>query len=267
MQSYQPGTDVPLTFDLVGEQPTALRWRVLDENEVVLQDWTAADLPDGTSLTLVVPAALNQLPAQALRALRGIELEVTTALGAWLSTQVAMLKAGTVLLAGFNTFQSYFQALFLIEGQPADFTSGWNSAERDARESALVEAHQRILQLPIALEFGSDQSRMTSDSWLGARRSERLLRNLAPADVLLLYAPLLTALRLAQVAEADDVLNIDSPRAAGNAGMTSLTVGESSQTWRQGATGSSKPMEYPVCPRALAHLQRWLRYSGAIGRS
>lgn len=269
MPSYKPGTVVPVTFAItVDAAPTAVRWRALDENETVLQDWTLIDpLPTGAELVVALEATLTSLPAGALRALRVVELELQTPLGTFVLSESVLLQGATQLAPGLNSFQSYYQALFLIEGQHADQISGWQHAERDQREKALVEAHLRLLQLPLALEFGASQTRLTDDAWLDARKSQRLLRDLAPADVLALHAPLLGALRLAQAAEANDILDPDSPRAAANAGLVSLTVGESSQTWRQGATGSSRAMEYPVCPRAIALLQRWLRYGAKIGRS
>lgn len=267
MRNYKPGTDVPLTFDLVGEAPTSLQWRVLDENEIVLQDWLSAALPAGATLTLVIPAALTTLTPPALRGLRVVELSVGTAAGTYAMSDSAMLQGTTALESGLNTFQSYFQALFAIEGQPADCMSGWSMGDRNEREKALVEAHRRILQLPIALEFGDSQSYLSPDTWVSGRRSTRLLRDLAASDVLQLYPPLLAALRAAQVAEANDLMDPDSPRAVGNSGLTSLTVGDSSQTWRQAATGSSKPMDFAVCPRAMAPLRRWLRFGAVIGRS
>lgn len=268
MLNFKPGTDVPLTFSLVDESgatltPTALRWRVLDEAEVVLQDWTVISAMPVVSTQAVVVLAVNTaLVSPALRGIRTVEMEVTSAAGVLTLTESIMLQGSTALAFGINTFQTFGQAMLLAENFTPDQTSAWVAADRETKEKALIQAYERILQLPIRTggTEGWNQSMLTQDtviSNIGAR-----LPYMTPAQMANLYPPLMVALRSAQIAEANSVLNFDPIAAARDDGMISMTVGESSQFFR-----AAKPLDLPVCKAAMAYLQRWVRITGKIGRA
>jgi hypothetical protein len=263
VQNYKPGTEVPLTFILADDvgnilAPTSLSWRILDEAETVLQDWAVVALPYGETLDLVIPSGLTTVVLPALRGVRTVELEVTTSTGTIELSQSVMLQGATALAFGINTFQTYAQALLLSGDFPDLQTPGWSGAGRESREKAMIEAYRRILLLPIALRVDDSQSLLNA----GAQFGPTPLRYMTPPQMMSLYPPMLEDLRLAQVIEAEFILNMDPITQARTDGLSSMTTGESSQTFRAG-----NPLNFPVCPKALAQLQRWVRFGARIGRS
>lgn len=267
MQNYKPGTDVPLTFDLVSDageilQPTALLWRILDEAETELQGWSNVAVPSTSEITLTIPALLTALTPPALRAIRTVELQVITADGTILLSDAALLQGITALAFGVNTFQTYTQALLLSEDSVSDQIPGWAASPRDIREKALIEAFQRILMMPIGMHFNDQQSMLQIDTTFVYNYGPNMLRYMTPAQMGALYTPLLVALRKAQLIEADDVLNPDPVLAARRSGMSSNIAGEASQFFR-----SSKPLDMPICDRAMKYLQRWVRFGAVISRT
>lgn len=267
MQNFKPGTDVPMTFSLVDESgvvltPTALRWRVLNEAEEELLTWqTIATMPSTSEVPILIPLAHTGLVSPALRGIRTVELEVTTAKSVVLLSDSIMLQGATALAFGVNSFQTYAQAILASEDLAVTQTSGWTASDRETREKAMIEAYNRIMLLPIGMHYDDAQSMLTVDTSFIGNFGPQMLRNMTPAQMLTLYPPLLVALRRAQVIETVEILNGDPVTAARNSGITGITVGESSQFFR-----ATKPLDFPVCPRAMAVLQRWVRYGARIGR-
>lgn len=264
---YLPGNDIAVAFDLA-LAPLALRWRVLDEAEAQLQGWTVVTpLPGVGAFALTIPAALTALAAPALRGIRTVELEITTAFGSSIESVCLFLQGSTALAFGINTFQTHAQAMLLAQDYVVEQMPGWGASPRPSRERAMIEAFRRILLLPIGIHFNLEQSMLTADASYLVRSGPYMLRNLTPAQMRTLYEPLLAALCESQLMEAEDILSHDSIAAAQRAGLSSLTVGESSQTFRGNTVGVSQPLQLAVCARAIAPLQRWLRYGARIGRS
>lgn len=268
MQNYKPGTNVPLTFSLVDESgsfltPTAITWRILDEAETVLQGWTAiGTLPTTSDLTVTIPLALTALTPPAMRALRTVELEVVTARGTVQLSDSIMLQGTTALAFGINTFQTYAQALLFTEDFTGESIAGWTAADRESREKALIEAYRRIMLCPLGMHFNDQQSMLTQNFSYQRGFGPYMLRDMTPAQILTIYTPMLTDLRRAQTVEANDILIADPILEARKNGMTSMTVGESSQFFR-----AAKPLDLPIGPRAMKHLERWIRFGARIGRS
>lgn len=269
MQNFKPGTSVSLTFKLLDESgqvlaPTSLSFRILNEADVELQPLTSIPVPSPASLevVIVVLAALTGLTPPALRAIRTVELEVTTLSGTVVLTQSLMVQGSTALALGVNTFQTYTQALLLSEDFVQDQMSGWTGFQREDREKALIEAFGRLLLLPIYPYVDSNnQSSLTQTDSLARNFGYSLMRNLRSDQLIALQPKLLMALRKAQLFEADDILNDDPAAKARKSGISSLTVGESTTIFRQGS-----PLNLQVGSRAVTYLQPWLRFSARIGR-
>lgn len=266
LMSYAPDTDVPVRITLADQAgaaltPAALRWRVLDETETVLQDWTLADVASASAgyVDLLVPGALNALGAGVIRAMRTVELEVVTAQqGTHVLTAEFVIRGATALTFGVTSFQTYAQAALLVEDMTESDAAGWNSASREKRERALAEAYRRVMQLPLHAEFEDGQSYLQPDEIF---REYLQLRNMTPEQLLRMDSRFLTALRQAQAAEATDILNGDPVMEARKSGVMSMTVGESSQFFRP-----AKPLELACGPRAVNLLQRWIRIRAVVRR-
>jgi hypothetical protein len=264
VQNYKPGTDVPLTFSLTDESgsfitPISITWRVLDEAEVVLQDWAAAAVPGTSDLKLTIPLALTSLTPPALRAIRTVEVEVITATGTVYLSDAIMLQGATALAFGVNSFQTYAQALLVSEDFTTDSMAGWSASDRETREKAMIQSYGRILLLPISrMAVLDEQSVLASPQVFGPA----LLRDMTAAQMLQLEARFLSALRSAQLVEADEILAADPVIAARQNGVTGMTVGQSTMFFRQ-----RKTLDLPIGTRALKYLERYVRFGARIGRS
>jgi hypothetical protein len=267
MQKYLPGTNVPLTFSLLDDAgvvlaPTKMYWRIMDNTETPVKDWALVLPPDGSIIELVIPATLTVLASGVMRGIRQVELKVTTENGTFLFSQAVILSGDTSLSFGVNSFQTYLSAMLAADSFIEDQLPGWTGATRDRREKALVEAYGRIMLLPIGMHFDDQQSMMTEEGSFMWTAGPTMLRDLRPSQIASLYKPLLAGLLLAQLLEADDILTFDPFRNARLSGITSMSVGESSQSFR-----ASKPLELPVSLRALARIERWVRFGARIQRS
>ena len=267
MLNYKPNTSAKLTFSLQNEDgvfltPTSLQWRVLDEAEAVLQDWTSVNsLPASSELEVTIPQTLTFLIAPAVRGIRTVEVEVTTASGTYVLTESVLIQGATALALGINTFNTYAQAMLESENYVPDNIAGWSGAVREDREKALIEAYRRIMMLPIGVHFDNMQSRLSQDAFIARNFGPSMLRDMTPEQIAGLHAPMLTDLRRAQIVEADEILNVDVAAQARNDGVTSITVGESSQTFK-----ASKPLLLGASIRTINILQRWVRFGARIER-
>lgn len=257
MRDFAPSSPVAIDFSLVGEGAvTQLRWRLLNAEQAVLQNWTTiqVDDPPPDMLTIEVDGTLNQLAVGESSTIRVIEMEVTTTEGIRVRSEPYLIKTDTILVIGVNSFQSYYTAAMNAAMMMDKHVEGWDEADRNSRELALVEAHSRVLRLP--LRFVDGQGKLVDD-----QMNVRGIGTPNP-DLLLLEPKLLTALRKAQVLEASELLSSDPVREARMNGVLSMTVGESSQFFR-----SARPLELPVGREALRVLGPWLVWSARFGRS
>lgn len=267
MQTFNPGTAALLSFSLLDEvgnafTPTSLRWRITDESENVLRDWLVVAVPASEDLPLTIPAALTTLTPPATRSLRTIELEMTSAVGVLTLSESALIRAGSALVLGVNTFQTYGEALLRSQDMLTDSLEGWSPETRVRREMALSEAYQRIMQLPLAMRFADEQNTLTQDASYIRSFGGGMVRELSPAQIAALYPPMLKDLRQAQLIEANEILSGDEIRTARAKGISSITVGESSHFFR-----GAQPLDFPVCERTMKHLQRWVRFGARLVRS
>jgi hypothetical protein len=270
MQSYTPGLPVAITLALVDSAgvaltPTALKYRVIDEDETALVDWTdiAVADPVQTEVTISISGVLNILTPPAVRGARTAEVEVTTAGGTVTLSDTVAIQGSTALAHGQNTFLTFTAAQLLSRDFADNSMPGWlmTQGNRAQQEAALIEAFDRIVRLPIELQWDDTQSILNIDTEFTTSYGPYLLRNLTATQVLNLYPQMLEGLRKAQLVEADEILNGDPIRTARKNGALSMTVGESSQFFR-----TSKPLDLGVSERALAFVSRWIRIGAVIGR-
>lgn len=270
MQNYAPGLPVVVSFALLDSAgavltPTALRSRIVDEAETALQGWANVALPGAPTdpVQITVLGALNILTPPALRGLRTVELEVTTAAGTVILSQSFLIQGSTGLAFGVNTFQTYTQAMLLATELSPNQIPAWTATtDRNLREAALSDAYERVLRMPIEILFDDTQAMLTVDTEFSNAFGNTHLRHLTPAQMQTLYKPMLAGLRKAQLVEADEILSDDPAKRARKDGVISMTTGESSQFFR-----NSRPLEMPICPRAMAYITRWIRIGAAIARS
>ncbi len=276
---YLSGTDVSVVIpfaDQAGNQlaVTSAKYRVTNQAGVELTPPTDATLEtDAASVTVQIPAAKNTVAVGATREIRNVELYCVVGGNTVILSQAYALTSTAPLQTGLNSFQTYSEALLTALDIPA--LEAWDGASEDQRIAALIDARERIVQLNFNLlnsnvNFGQDSLQYVPE---GQYQSSYVARNslfifngnlaiLTPQQFMTLPERFKTALRKAQVAEADRILGGDPYDEKRQSGLVMEQVGESRQMFRAG-----KALTLPVCRRALGYLSYYVTFNKRIGRS
>lgn len=244
MNVYAAGLPVTLAQDFVElavyEPVVSVQYRVLDQAGLVLLDFTTLDESSisETGVIVVVDQSLNQLGAQEKRALRMVELSITTARTTYRDTLEYVIEAEQVLVAGVNSFVSYGDAVMIGFDIPA--LTGWNNVDKSTRISALLFAKRMIGRLrfidPITRKPVADLN-----DW--ASVPDGLKETLARAQVL----------------EANEVCGGDPVTDYRRRGLQSITVGESKNFFQSWKPADDRVMEQlGISPATARELKPYL---------
>lgn len=263
----QDSSGNPLTVE-------AISYRVTDENGVELVPMTVLVFDAGSdSAVIPVSADKNVLATGAAAGMRAIELVCTDDNGNQFNLNAAYaIELPNRLVTGVNSFMTYAQAEFTALSLPN--LDGWNAADERARVAALMDARSHIVQLSFTplnsnVNWGQDSLNFIpegtySTDYVG--NSNMFLFNgnldlLRPEQFASLPSRFIDALKRAQVVEADFILGGDSVEQKRRDGLIQDNIGESRQMFRQ-----SRPLQLPVCRRALAYLSYFVTFSKRLGR-
>jgi len=259
-EDYEVNVEVGFT-DLNGNAitPIAVRARLFDGNDEEVVDF--GDLPfdaaDGNKL-IVIPRQMNQLGDGELSAARILRIELETAAGVIRRAFSYVIEGEFRLELLQNTFLSYEAAELMARDQVN--TSGWIVADEDKRHAALIEAYNRLTQIPMKFSF-----RDPDTGRLRVEEETVIMRDQWPEVTAEDWAEFPThfkkALRAAQFAEANELLQGDNTARKHRAGIVTETIGESSVTLRAGK------IDYGVSSPTLAHLTGYIYFSVRIARS
>lgn len=218
---------------------------------------------------------VNTLKEETSRDIRIICLKAKTKSGAVFSLEYAYgLTIADPLTVGVNSFMTYRQAQKMAMDMPK--LNNWESMSQSQRISALLEAKQRICRL--AFDFGQVQLDMTKQDYVvqaagkprcvqvgeifGVYGGSVRLEDLSVEDFEALPTKFRTALMQAQLAEANDVLEVDSIAERRRQGLILETIGEVKQMF-----SSIIPAQMAVSSKAMSYLSRYLASGKKIGRS
>jgi hypothetical protein len=280
MNVFSAGTDVTMYVPLQDASGnllnvTAVQYRVVDQNGSELVASTALDAfaPGSETADITVPAESNVLAAGSARDLRAIELTCviddvnTIVLHAAYAIQVA-----DALVVGVNSFATFVQAHFAALSIPA--LDAWKAASEQEQTEALIEARSHIVRLNFAplnsnINWGQDSLNFIPEgaydtNYIGS--SDMFMFNgslelLRPDQFAKLPSRFIEALIKAQVAEADYILGGGDIEKKRQDGLIMDNIGESRQSFRQG-----KPLQLPVCRKALGYLSYFVTFKQRIGR-
>lgn len=249
MQVYLGDQDTTLTIPLADKDGNLIEaltceYRVIDQDEVVLVAKTTLDtfVASDVEATVTVLAANNAL-GTAARALRLVELYLTTASGVTTLAHEYIIEAPSVLEAGTNSFQNYPTALLV--GYEIPNLPAWSLASKDEKIVALKAAWRNFSRIGLRfLDESIDITKLSKTSFLALNAEYR------------------EALSRAQVIEADYLLGGDETGDLRRSGVMSATVGESSQFFR-----TTKPLETALCKRAMKEIARYIITTVKVGRA
>lgn len=279
MELYLAGTDVAVAVALQDRNgntiaATALQYDVVDVdgNVKVAQQDVPGFTVGATEADITVPASANELADGNWREVRTVRLYCTVGANVVQLNYSFGLELADPLILGGNTFQSLAQAEITALDIPN--LSGWSAATDDDKIAALIDARVKICQLSYYLLNSNINFAQDSLNYIpeGAFQSQYVATNslfIFNGNLALLNAQQYSqlperfklALRKAQVTEADHILGDDVIGQKRDSGIILDSVGQTKQMFR-----NTKPLDLPVCKRALRFLSYFLVFNRTIGR-
>lgn len=275
MNIFAAGTETTLDVPLTDASGNVL---AVDGITYVISDETGAWLhgpvvmedfaPGSDVASIVIPADINTLAPGVGRSLRSIDLQCT------IGTNITNLQAAYVvsipdpLVVGLNSFASYSSLQFAAMEIPS--LTGWDNASQMQRMAALITAREHITRLSftgLALQPAQNSLDFIPEGSYETRAPGSLMNVESGLDMLTpdqfkrLPAKFIAALTRAQLVEADALLGGDAVGQRRADGLVQDDVGESRQTYR-----NTKPLQLPVCRRALGYLSLYVSFAKRIGR-
>lgn len=263
--TYPDGVKVTVTVDyptVGGEEvvPTAIQYAVLDEAGDFLTTRTALtiDPEAGSTISADVAATFNTLANGAIRALRAVRFYFVTAAGEVPVTYRYIVEQASKLTVMVNSFQTFEQAILTRLELPS--LDGWDSAAEADQIAALVTAHERMCRLSYRYRLGQDAVEYDANNvyWHITDIGRRTAADFAGWE-----PAFKTALKRAQVYEADQILKGDPIGDKRRDGIVSETIGEAKMF-----LNPRPPLRLALCREAMEVLGRYLyTTNNRIGRA
>ncbi len=285
MRTFQAGADVTVAIplkDIGGADipgPWSLAWRVLDQTGAELAAFVPADSPTASPVSITVPATLNVIPPPLTQdvhgsksvnqpanymAARTVELKITTAAGTFLarvSYAIRDLRDPLVLLV--NSFQTLVQAE--MEALMVPNLEGWPMATDEQKVTAMVDAHRRLTRIGYFVRWPRDPDAQNTLYWWDMRNEHIVPRlwQVMTVERFMTYYPedFRTALRRAQICEADHILYADPIEKKRELGLLATSNGEAKAMFR-----SSMPYSMGISKRAMELLTGYINLRQTLTR-
>jgi len=245
--------------DLAGDPiaPISASYRLLDK---MLQEIAPATaLPDVTAgtevLSVTIGAAANTLTSGRLRDVRVVEVSIQTEGGTVVATARYAIEADNTFSIMVNTFQTFEEAE--LNAMEMSGLVSWDGKAEPQKRAALADAFINLCKLKFHVPGMWAQNRI-HDYWINRIGH---LQYYSAAEFQALDPLFVNAVKKAQVAEADVLLNGDPNGKLRREGVISYTIGESSQFFRP-----AKPLDLPISPQAVKYLQGYLNWSKTLVR-
>lgn len=155
-----------------------------------------------------------------------------------------MVEASEVLVTGVNSYQPYFESLLTAEEIAG--VDVFKGATKSDQVAALVNAYEILNTMSYVDKYGEYHD-------LGALDAAAL-DGLEPN--------FLRALKLAQIIEANEMLDVNSLHYKRQDGLMSETIGESSMMFRPGNINN-----YPITRRSMAYLRQYVLIRARLYRA
>lgn len=259
MKTYLAGQSVTATIPLLDEDglpvlASAVTYNVLNHVGVsiasgTLSPWTGTE----TEAQVMIAAEDNALSGDNVREIRIVELTLTTADGTKVIAHDYMVEKIDPLVVPSTSFQTYNEALALAYSVPS--IDAWNSATKQARIAALIQARHNIARFRYEYDFFDEMSYSEPAFYIDS------INDMTYGDFMILPEAFLAALRRAQLIEANWLLTNDSVARMREEGLMSKTVGESSIMLRPG-----KPIRRFACEDAYREISKYISTKIGVAR-
>jgi hypothetical protein len=266
MKLYPEDYDVALEVQFVDLNNAAVVVQRIDavlydgDDQVLLEmDNLPFDAAD-TSKTITVPAALNRLGEGETSAARALRVVLTTDAGKIRRSFGYIIEGESRLELLNNTWVTLEAAEVLARDMPE--LKSWSQSSDEQRAAALINAYSRMQRIQLRFTNplpGEEDEEDRCEKHTILRPG--VWNELTADDFLAFPKPFRTALRRAQICEANSILT-DNPFAERHrAGVISETVGESSVMLRGGK------LELGVANETLRCLAGYVYYQVSIARA
>ncbi len=253
MLKFAAGSSATIAISLMDPNgaplvPTALSARVVDEEGVeIIAPYSVPNTDGDLEIEITVPAASNAL-SQGVTA-RTVELTITTAQGTVIRYESYLIEARAVFTVPTSSFQTYIQAAVTADTMPNLYE--WERAADPERQRALMEAFFRLTRIGYRIRKRDDLEQNVVSDYLTI---DEMIPPLAWQDMTInrwnvLPQRFRTAIRRAQIIEANEILRGVRPDDKRRMGILSESIGESSMMFRVG-----KPLDLGISALALREL-------------
>jgi hypothetical protein len=261
-QSYLQGTEVQVSVaavDAAGAtiEATAANYEILDADGAVILASTAVPgfTTGAAEAAVTVTAAQNTLTGGKLRDMRQVRVTFVTAAGQVVNSERYFIAATNTLEVLVNTFQTYESAeLMALE---MSGLGAWSAKTEAQKRAALADAFYGLSKLRFRIPNTVGQNRVNYPDDVVDN-----IRELSISEFNALEGKFLQALKRAQVAEADSLLENNQTDEMRRRGIISYTIGETSQFM-----GSSRPLDLPAHARSIKYLAGYVVWSIHIARA
>jgi hypothetical protein len=247
--------DVPL-IDGVAMVPTSIGYEVLSASGSVVQALQAATA-DAGKVTVTIPASANTLTEGSVRDMRLIRFTFDHASGKRQVSERYVIEAVSTLVLMMNSFQTYEEAIITRMDLPD--LDGWDVADEQHQIAALVTAHDRMCRASYRYKLSQDAVMFDEREsyWYVTNMRSRTAMDFAQFP-----DTFKTALRRAQVYEADAILSGDPVGDKRLEGVISESIGESKMFF-----SNKPPVRSPLTRKAMDVLGPHLYRSNRLGRA
>lgn len=235
-------------------QASAVSWTLYDEAGAELFAGTAdAFIANDAAATVALTGDQTTISAPSVA--REIVLSCTTIAGEVEVREAFLIVSGAPLTVAVNSFQTLTEATLTRTGFAK--LDGWDRATKAGRSAAMIEAYRRILRVSLQLRQVPDTYNRIA--WYGRRVP---LSRLSADDFNALPDNFKTAIKRAQIVEADVLLGGDKIGDKRRDGIVSETIGEASMFL------NSKPyLNLPISRQAYEELKSFIRIVVQLGRA
>lgn len=256
--ALEVSVEIP-AVNLAGETITATSaaYRILDaeRNELVSLTNVVSFVSGDQKASVTVEGSVNTLEAGIIRDMRVVEVKFSTAEGDIINSVKYVVQADTTLIIMGNSFQTLEQAEIAAMDMPN--LKVWGDKGDQERAAALVDAYYNLCKLRYSIPGTMAQNRQ---NWGSNIIND--ITDYSALEFLTLESRFVTALRKAQVAEADVILEGDLQGELRREGVISYTIGETSQFFRP-----TKPLDLAVSVAALKYLRGFVSWAIPIARA
>lgn len=266
MQTIHSGESIAVTIAFqqyttsVAVVPTTVSYSLYDEAGVAIESDVPVTIQTGdTSTTVRISSAHNTLSNGVLKALRAIELKMVDSGGViYTNNAYYVVRASSELQVMVNSFQTYEEALLNAVDVPN--LAVWDIKTRSTKVTAMIDAYEVLASYKYNIfATGPWPQNMVGPMFFDGYAVPAY--GLTAEQFASMPAIVCNAIKKAQIAQADYLMNDMDIAKDRREGLLSHTIGEVSKMYRSG-----RPLIRPLCKSAISYVGPWIDTGLTVAR-